>query len=43
MEVLGVLESDLEEGVRHELMVYFEASELVWIDFLEDFRAASVA
>ena len=43
MEVLGVLESDLKEGVRHELMVCFEASALVWIDFLDDFRAAPVA
>ena len=37
MEVLGVLESYLEERVRNELMVHFETRALIWMDFLDDF------
>ena len=43
MEVLRVLQCNLEERIRHDLMVHFEASSFIWMDFLDDFRVSLLA
>ena len=41
--MFGVLESDQEERVRHELVVHFEARAQTWIHLLYDFWGSFVA